>query len=78
MMLVMLPYERHELRTTVTLDEDVVENVKRVSRERGVPFREALNDLIRLGYYTKDKPCPVPPLSGERLGPPLINVNFDK
>ena len=35
------------IRTTVTLDEDVVERVKEESRSHGVPFRETLNNLLR-------------------------------
>ncbi len=36
------------IRTTVTLDEDVLESVKQESRNRGSSFRETLNDLLRL------------------------------
>jgi hypothetical protein len=35
------------VRTTVTLDEDVLERVKRESRSRGDSFRDTLNDLLR-------------------------------
>ncbi len=35
------------VRTTVTLDEDVIERVKAESRSRGRSFRETLNDLLR-------------------------------
>ena len=35
------------IRTTVTLDEDVLERVKQESRCRGKPFRQTLNDLLR-------------------------------
>jgi hypothetical protein len=35
------------IRTTVTLDDDVLERVKRESRARGASFRETLNDLLR-------------------------------
>lgn len=35
------------IRTTVTLDEDVLERVKLASRSRGHSFRETLNDLVR-------------------------------
>jgi hypothetical protein len=35
------------IRTTVTLDDDVAERVKRESRSRGASFRETLNDLLR-------------------------------
>ena len=66
------------IRTTVTLDEDVMESVKRVSRERGVPFRDALNDLIRLGYGVKNKPQQLAPLPTTRLGCPRMDLNLDK
>jgi hypothetical protein len=35
------------IRTTVTLDEDVLERVKRESVARGTSFRETLNELLR-------------------------------
>lgn len=34
-------------RTTVTLDDDVLDRVKRESRSKGIPFRDALNSLLR-------------------------------
>ena len=42
------------MRTTVTLDEDVVSTVKEeMKRGDGKTFKEALNDLIRCGRYFK-------------------------
>ena len=35
------------IRTTVTLDEDVLDRVRRESRSRGASFRDTLNDLLR-------------------------------
>jgi len=35
------------IRTTITLDEDVLERVKRESIARGKPFRQTLNELLR-------------------------------
>jgi hypothetical protein len=35
------------IRTTVTLDDDVVERLNRESRSRGASFRDTLNDLLR-------------------------------
>jgi hypothetical protein len=35
------------IRTTVTLDDDVADRVKRESRSRGASFRDTLNDLLR-------------------------------
>jgi len=37
------------VRTTVTLDPDVEALVKRQMRERGVTFKQAVNDAIRGG-----------------------------
>lgn len=37
------------MRTTVTLDPDTEQIVRRRMRERGVTFKEALNDAIRSG-----------------------------
>ncbi len=42
------------MRTTVTLDDDVVRTVKdEMKTGSGKTFKEALNDLIRLGRYFK-------------------------
>lgn len=37
------------MRTTVTLDPDTEQIIRRRMRERGVSFKEALNDAIRNG-----------------------------
>jgi hypothetical protein len=37
------------MRTTVTLDPDVEARLREVARERGVSFKEALNNAIRAG-----------------------------
>lgn len=37
------------MRTTVTLDPDAEQIVRRRMRERGMSFKEALNDIIRRG-----------------------------
>ena len=37
------------MRTTVTLDPDVDAIVKRAMRERGISFKQALNDAVRAG-----------------------------
>jgi hypothetical protein len=41
------------IRTTVTLDDDVVERVKAESRSRGASFNETLNELVRLGLAAR-------------------------
>jgi predicted transcriptional regulator len=37
------------MRTTVTLDPDVVEQVKALAKRRNLSFKVALNDAIRAG-----------------------------
>lgn len=37
------------MRTTVTLDPDVAAKLKQTARERGIPFKTALNDAVRAG-----------------------------
>ena len=37
------------MRTTVTLDPDVEARLRQVMRERGVSFKDAVNDAIRAG-----------------------------
>ncbi len=40
------------MRTTVTLDKDVEALVRRVMRERGLTFKQAVNMAIRQGLTT--------------------------
>ena len=42
------------IRTTVTLDDDVVARVKRESQSRGASFRDTLNDLLRAALLAVD------------------------
>jgi hypothetical protein len=49
------------IRTTVTLDEDVVERVREESRHRAASFRDTLNDLLRLALNTSATSAPRPP-----------------
>ena len=40
------------IRTTVTLDEDLLKKLKEESRIRSVPVRQLLNDSLRKGLLT--------------------------
>jgi hypothetical protein len=45
------------VRTTVSLDEDVLERVKDESRSRGLSFKATLNDLLRTALlHTAQEP----------------------
>ena len=41
------------MRTTVTLDPDVEARLRKVARERGVSFKEALNSAVRAGLMAQ-------------------------
>jgi hypothetical protein len=42
----------------VTLDPDVAAKLRRVARERGVSFKEALNSSVRRGLSSAEAPRP--------------------
>lgn len=68
------------IRTTVTLDDDVAERVRERSRAQGIPFRDALNQLLRLALATQESPPDrrnfriKPSHMGYRPGLPYDNV----
>jgi hypothetical protein len=51
------------IRTTVTLDEDVLERVKEVGKATGASFKDALNNLLRSALMQSN-------------GPPKRNLNI--
>jgi hypothetical protein len=65
------------MRTTVTLDEDTQFLVKRLMREHGWTFKEALNSAIRAGALRTDAPASTPFATPTfAMGSP--NVDLDK
>ncbi|MEQ0575654.1 antitoxin, partial [Mycobacterium tuberculosis] len=62
------------MRTTVTLDDDVEQLVRRRMAERQVSFKKALNDAIRDGASGRPAPSHFSP-STEDLGVPSVNLH---
>jgi len=66
------------IRTTVTLDEDVLARVKQESRSRGTSFRETINELLRSALV---RGSTAPKRSGFRLRATHMglrpNLNYD-
>lgn len=59
------------VRTTVTLDADTRLVIDRTMRERGMTFREAVNELIRNG--SRQGPAPAGPFTLPRsMGTPSV------
>jgi len=44
------------MRTTVTLDSDNVARLEKLQKERDLTFKEAVNEVIRLGLNDAEKP----------------------
>ena len=62
------------MRTTITLDADTEALVKRRMRERGLSFKDAVNDAIRagLGPMAARQPFTTPTAD---LGLPAVNLD---
>jgi hypothetical protein len=41
------------VRTTLTLDDDLAQQLKRRARERDVPFKQVVNEALRAGLAAK-------------------------
>lgn len=56
------------MRTTVTLDPDLVAKLRRIAQERGVSFKEALNTALRAGLGEQAGPARPYRVRARRLG----------
>lgn len=61
------------MRTTITLDPDVEALVKRAMRERGLTFKQAVNEAIRAGIAPRRR-APRPAFPTYDMGEPSIDV----
>ena len=61
------------VRTTVTLDPDVAALVRRAMQERGLTFKQALNDAVRAGVASAADRSPAE-FPTYDMGPPLVDV----
>jgi hypothetical protein len=62
------------MRTTVTLDPDVEELIRREMHQRRVSFKQAVNDGLRLALRDPGPPRRVETPSFD-LGPPRVNLD---
>jgi hypothetical protein len=49
------------VRTTITLDEDVEHKIKERMRETGWTFKQTVNEMIRHGWFAREKAKSMPP-----------------
>jgi hypothetical protein len=61
------------MRTTVTLDPDTQALVERAMRERGLTFKQAVNQAIRAGL-APPPPAPLSITTARTLGPARVDL----
>ena len=67
------------IRTTVTLDDDVQQRVKDFSKTKGIPFRAALNELVRSGWTAESSPRTKEPFIVKPFHMGVVpGINYDK
>lgn len=47
------------MRTTLTIDDDIAQVLKDLSHERGTSFKAVVNEVLRRGLMTGQKPTPL-------------------
>jgi hypothetical protein len=67
------------MRTTLTLDEDVAAELKRLARKTGRPLKELVNDALRVGLHSRKAPAGRPyRLEPVSLGGVRAGVDLDR
>jgi 2-iminoacetate synthase ThiH len=56
------------MRTTVRIDADLAAKLRRIARERGISFKEALNTMLRAGLGAQGGTARPYRLRARRLG----------
>lgn len=62
------------MRTTVTLEPDVEALLKRSMRERGITFKDAVNDAVRAGLAKPAQDVPPFKQRAFHMGKPLVDL----
>lgn len=62
------------MRTTVSLEPDTNAAVRRLMRERGLTFKQALNEAIRAGVARRSPPAGFRTRTAD-MGPPAIPLD---
>ena len=68
------------MRTTLTLDNDVIEQAKAIADKIGAPFKKVVNEALRIGLKQVEKPIESRPYRtdahpmGLRVGRNLDNI----
>jgi len=66
------------MRTTLTLDEDVARKIKAIVRQSGRPFKQVINESLRIGLSARKEVRSLPKfqVQAKDLGE-LPGINYD-
>jgi hypothetical protein len=75
----MLIQEHQDVRTTLTLDDDVAGKLKSEARRSGRPFRDVVNEFLRRGLNSVRETKPTAPfkVAARDLGEMKPGVSLD-
>lgn len=62
------------MRTTITLEPDVEILLKRAMRERGITFKDAVNEAVRAGLTKPAEDVPPFKQRAFHMGKPLVDL----
>lgn len=62
------------MRTTITLEPDVEVLLKQAMRERGITFKDAVNQAVRTGLGTRSEKLPPFKQRTFHMGVPLVDL----
>lgn len=68
------------MRTTLTLNDSLVNELKILAQETGKPFKQVVNETLSIGLQQYRKQSQNRPycLKPSKLGPLCSNINLDK
>ena len=67
------------MRTTLTLDEQIVKALKSIAHRSGKPFKQVVHETLQTGLTASETPKPQPyRLKPVSLGGVLPGINIDK
>jgi hypothetical protein len=68
-----------DVRTTLTLDEDIAEKLKTETRKSGKPFKQVVNETLREGFFALKSRKKLPPFKVKARALGLRpGLNYDK
>ena len=67
------------MRTTFTIEDRLLDELKRTARDSGKPFKQVVNEVLRAGLEARTRPQPQPyRLEPASMGRPLQGHDLTK